>query len=120
VTEPHTYINTSLRDIAEAVYAATNPIDWKVEPGRLVSPVVDLGYWRGHLEIHTTFGGVLLPLVELVYEGLLRRVEHNGAFFAINPWGHASTLLRIFRRKFAAAEETRLRIMGAGLGIGEE
>ena len=100
--------NLCLRDIAEAVYAATNPVDWVASPGRLKSPMVELGGWRGHIEIRPVLDGVLLPTVEVHLE---RPVEHSGSFVAFNPFGHASALLRIFRAKAAASERNRLRLL---------
>jgi len=96
------------RQVAFAVRKATHPIHWTNRAGVLISPPVSI---EGEdlariVEVRESRFGALFPTVTLV---------PGETFTSYSPWGWPSTLIRLFKNRERQRDETRRRLLAAGL-----
>lgn len=91
---------------ALTIRQATHPIHWTLTTDGLSSPETLVDDRLVTVVLHTSRFGCTFPLVEVL---------PGGTYRSWNPWGWASTLLRLIREQEEYRQAVRRRLLASGL-----
>ncbi len=96
---------------ARAVRRATHPIHWTPTADGLVSPETLVGDRLVTVVLHVSRFGCTFPPVEVL---------PGGTYRSWNPWGWASTLLRLIRGQQEYREAVQRLLLASGMDASRE